>query len=192
LRRAFGVVAVLGVALALAFGVITAAGDAGALVAGHHAHAVAAAGVAGVPRIGWLTQRFTAAVSAVRSMSGAKTARAPPRTLPSQPPGRGGASSEDAPDPWATRESAAAAVASGKQPVDYATIGEGARVVLVGENHANTAIRAHLAGRAEHIRGAGFTHYGIEAGPAGQPAIDALHRGEAVDLSRVHLGPGRR
>jgi hypothetical protein len=105
-------------------------------------------------------------------------------------PGRDQPSGAGTPDPWASAQSAAAEVASRKQPVDYATILGRARVLLAGENHANTAIRAHLAGRAEHIRHAGFTHYGIEAGPAGQPAIDALHRGERVDLSRVDLGPG--
>lgn len=64
------------------------------------------------------------------------------------------------------------------------------RVLLLAENHVDHSIRHHLVQHARNLKAAGITHYAIEANEAGNVVFERLNRGEAVDLSKVDVGPG--
>ncbi|MBI2338221.1 hypothetical protein HYU95_03465 [Candidatus Daviesbacteria bacterium] len=94
-------------------------------------------------------------------------------------------------DPWLNPADTAKEIKNRHQPVDYAQMLADNRVLFLAENHGNHPIRHHLAQHARDIKAAGITHYAIEANEAGNAVFERLNRGEAVDLSKVDVGPGR-
>ena len=79
------------------------------------------------------------------------------------------------------------ALVGGRRPVDWAELTRDKQVVLLGESHSNVPVREHLIHRAQALRAAGVTHWGIEA-PA-HPALDALNADPGADFSAVRCGP---
>ncbi len=94
-------------------------------------------------------------------------------------------------DPWQNPDNTAKEIKGRHQPVDYSQMVGDNRVLFLAENHSNHPIRHHLAQHARDIKAAGITHYAIEAKEAGNEVFEKLNNGEAVDLSRVDVGPGR-
>jgi len=95
-------------------------------------------------------------------------------------------------DPWMNPDKASWEVREKHQGVDYSAIVGDNRILFLGENHSNTAIREHIQQHAVNLKNAGITHYAIEAKDTGNEVFERLNKGEAVDLSRVDVGPGRR
>lgn len=79
-----------------------------------------------------------------------------------------------------------------RQPVNYTTIlGNNSRILFLGDDHQDFAIRDHLVRYAQGVRAAGITHYAIEA-HADTPTKEAfakLNQGEDVDLLAVNVCP---
>lgn len=94
-------------------------------------------------------------------------------------------------DPWRDPQNIAKELKARHQPVDYAQIIGDNRVLFLGEDHSNHAIRDHVASHAVDLKQAGVTHYAIEAKDEGNAVFKRLNNGEAVDLSGVDVGPGR-
>jgi len=95
-------------------------------------------------------------------------------------------------DPWMNPDKAAWELRDKHQTVDYSAIVGDNKVLFLGEIHSNSAIREHIQQHAANLKAAGITHYAIEAIDNGNDIFERLNRGEAVDLSRVDVGPGRR
>lgn len=94
-------------------------------------------------------------------------------------------------DPWQNSADASKEIKRQHQPVDYAQMVANNRVLFLAENHSNHPIRDHVVQHARDIKAAGITHYAIEANEAGNAVFERLNKGEAVDLSKVDVGPGR-
>ncbi|WP_190823640.1 TraB/GumN family protein [Saccharopolyspora pogona] len=73
------------------------------------------------------------------------------------------------------------------EPIDYGKLFGDARVLMLGEDHRDRAIRRHLVGYVQRLKDIGVTHYAVEA-PA-NPAFQELNAGRDVSLSGVDVGP---
>lgn len=93
-------------------------------------------------------------------------------------------------DPWKNPADTINEIRYRHQPVDYAQMVVDKRVLFLAENHFDHSIRHHLVQHAKNLKAAGITHYAIEANEAGNVVFERLNRGEAVDLSKVDVGPG--
>ncbi|MEV0108337.1 hypothetical protein AB0H42_18635 [Nocardia sp. NPDC050799] len=125
----------------------------------------------------------------VLEKEGAPTAPVAPRQSPANDIGRAEQPTHTDQAPPVFSSDPIDSVVADRQSVDWNTVVGNNRVVLLGENHANTPIRDFLTGQARAMKEAGITHYGIEA-PA-HPAFDELNAGRPVDLTGVNVGPFR-
>lgn len=92
---------------------------------------------------------------------------------------------------WADQSKASKEIREKNEPVNYSKIVGQNRVVFLGENHNNHAIREHVLRHAQEIKDSGITHYAIEADEASNEVLEKLNNGEPVDISNIDVGPGR-